>query len=242
MIGILLMSGKGKRFSDAGYSLPKPLIPVLGYPMFIKSLQSFPKLDKWFFVISEDTLNNEVFVKSVKKFQFNYELISLKKTSQGQAESCYLAVKKIEKDTPFFVGPCDLELLNEIDLNTLFLNNEEIVILSYNPKEVNFKSPEHYGWIEDNETFDVEKIEIKTIKTIDKANSKIISGAFIFRNKDIFLKYYQAMVLKKIRVNNEYYIDTLCSVALNAGSKIVSLNMSEVKSYGTPEELRTLNE
>ena len=95
MIGILLMSGKGKRFSDAGYSLPKPLIPVLGYPMFIKSLQSFPKLDKWFFVISEDTLNNEVFVKSVKEFQFNYELISLKKTSQGQAESCYLAVKKM---------------------------------------------------------------------------------------------------------------------------------------------------
>ena len=114
------MSGKGKRFTDAGYSLPKPLIPVLGRPMFIKSLKSFPKLDKWFFVISEDILNNEVFVKSLEGFQFNYELISLKKTSQGQAESCYLAVNKIEKNTPFFVGPCDLELLNEIDLSTPF--------------------------------------------------------------------------------------------------------------------------
>ena len=236
------MSGKGKRFTDAGYSLPKPLIPVLGRPMFIKSLKSFPKLDKWFFVISEDILNNEVFVKSLEGFQFNYELISLKKTSQGQAESCYLAVNKIEKNTPFFVGPCDLELLNEIDLSTLFLKNEDIVILTYNPKEINFKLPEHYGWIEDNENSEVKKIEIKTIKTINKANSKIISGAFIFRNKDIFLKYYQAMVSKKIRVNNEYYIDTLCRVALNEGRKIVSLNMSNVKSYGTPDELSTLNE
>ena len=40
MIGILLMSGKGERFSKAGYEIPKPLIPIYGQPMFVKSLNS----------------------------------------------------------------------------------------------------------------------------------------------------------------------------------------------------------
>ena len=34
------MAGEGKRFKDAGYTIPKPLIEVDGKPMVIKALQS----------------------------------------------------------------------------------------------------------------------------------------------------------------------------------------------------------
>ena len=65
----------------------------------------------------------------------------------------------------------------------------------------------------------------------------IVSGTFLFKNKQVFLKYYEIMKSKNIKVNNEYYIDTLCKVALEEGSKVLSLNVLQGSSFGSPQEI-----
>lgn len=40
---ILPMSGKGSRFSNQGYKLPKPFLDIDGYPMFIQAVNCLPK-------------------------------------------------------------------------------------------------------------------------------------------------------------------------------------------------------
>ncbi len=40
MLNIVLpMAGRGSRFANAGYTLPKPLIPVHGVPMIVLLMQ-----------------------------------------------------------------------------------------------------------------------------------------------------------------------------------------------------------
>lgn len=42
---ILPMAGRGSRFAEAGYTTPKPLIPVDGQPMLKKALSSLEGID-----------------------------------------------------------------------------------------------------------------------------------------------------------------------------------------------------
>lgn len=237
MIGILLMSGKGERFAKAGFELPKPLIPINGQPMFVRSLNSFPIFSKLYLVTTERISSNPIFKKSLEKIKYDYEVISLKKTTGGQAESCYLAVENIENDRPFFVGPCDFEFENKPNLKSIFLNNEDIIIVSYKPNKVNFAYPNQYGWIEVDSQSLINEIHIKSNRGINKDQAMIISGTFLFKNKQVFLKYYEIMKSKNIKVNNEYYIDTLCKVALEEGSKVLSLNVLQGSSFGSPQEI-----
>ncbi len=240
MIGILLMSGKGERFSKAGYEIPKPLIPIYGQPMFVKSLNSFPIFSKLYLVTTERISSNQIFKKSLEKIKYDYEVISIKKTTGGQAESCYLAVQNIEDDRPFFVGPCDYEFENKLNLKSTFLNNEEIIIVSYKPNNVNFAFPNQYSWIEVSSQSLIKEIHIKNNRGINKDQAMIVSGTFLFKNKQVFLKYYEIMKSKNIKVNNEYYIDTLCRVALEEGSKVISLNVLRGRSFGSPQEILDL--
>ena len=57
------MSGKGQRFKDEGYKIPKPLINLHGIPIIEKVINNFPHTDKWIF-----TVNKEVYDRSIYKF------------------------------------------------------------------------------------------------------------------------------------------------------------------------------
>jgi NDP-sugar pyrophosphorylase family protein len=49
-INLIPMAGLGKRFENAGYKTPKPLIDINGKPMFVRAVESLPKADKIIFV------------------------------------------------------------------------------------------------------------------------------------------------------------------------------------------------
>jgi NDP-sugar pyrophosphorylase family protein len=54
---IIPMGGKGQRFIDAGYTVPKPFIDVLGTPMYqlaINNLSADNTFDQFVFIISKD--------------------------------------------------------------------------------------------------------------------------------------------------------------------------------------------
>jgi 2-C-methyl-D-erythritol 4-phosphate cytidylyltransferase len=42
---VMPMAGRGSRFANAGFTTPKPLIPVDGRPMFLKALSSFDAIE-----------------------------------------------------------------------------------------------------------------------------------------------------------------------------------------------------
>ena len=50
------MSGFGERFRRAGYTVPKPLIPVDGKPIIAHVIDLFPRETKFVFICNEDHL------------------------------------------------------------------------------------------------------------------------------------------------------------------------------------------
>ena len=54
---IIPMSGFGERFRRAGYSLPKPLIPIDGKPIIAHVIDMFRETD-FLFICNQDHLDN----------------------------------------------------------------------------------------------------------------------------------------------------------------------------------------
>ena len=52
------MSGVGKRFKDAGYKIPKPLIKVRGKEIINHVVNMFEKIERVIFICNEDHLND----------------------------------------------------------------------------------------------------------------------------------------------------------------------------------------
>ena len=54
---IIPMSGIGKRFVDAGFKVPKPLIEVEGQPIIYHIIDLFPGETEFYFICNDSAFN-----------------------------------------------------------------------------------------------------------------------------------------------------------------------------------------
>lgn len=100
---IFPMAGLSKRFKNAGYELPKYMLEAGGKTLFHHSVMSFKNyfgLERFIF-IALDQYNTQAFVTNECKAMglTNYEIVILEEPTSGQAETVYLATKRININT-----------------------------------------------------------------------------------------------------------------------------------------------
>ena len=73
------MSGIGKRFQEAGYKKPKPLIKVKGKEIIKHVVNMFDEIDRVLFICNESHLNSESLkLESIlKKLHPNTKILSI---------------------------------------------------------------------------------------------------------------------------------------------------------------------
>jgi len=105
------MAGEGKRFKEAGYSIPKPLIEVDGKPMILKALKSLPKASKNILIVRKDTINIKELKSLLNQHFENVEILGIDYLTDGQASTCLLAEDHVEKDSILNIVRYSLYLL-----------------------------------------------------------------------------------------------------------------------------------
>ncbi len=118
---ITVLSGKGQRFVDAGFVIPKPYIDIFGTLMFEKAFNSLGINGiNNIFVIREEHLKH----RDIKKYIENTipdSLIILEGNNfKGQAFSAYQAKDIVDDDLPLFIINCDHDI--QWDLDNFFHN------------------------------------------------------------------------------------------------------------------------
>tara|TARA_Y100000294_G_scaffold86755_1_gene81162 strand:- start:1784 stop:2530 length:747 start_codon:yes stop_codon:yes gene_type:complete len=236
LVNIMPMAGEGKRFKEAGYKTPKPLININGEHMFIKSAKCMPETDLWIFIVREEFLNNKLFKEQIKKNFKNYEIISVKKTTEGQASTCYLAKKYLKQNDQIFISSCDnyfeFDYKDFIDKS----NKHDLLVFTTNSKKINIENPNLFGWVKINEN---KKIEISCKKQIspNPVNDRIIVGSFFFKNLFFFDKSIQSLFEKNKKINNEYYLDMAISEAISLNLNVGEIIIKNYVSWGSSKEL-----
>src|SRR5205823_1939662 len=110
MIGmniVIPLAGAGKRFRDAGYEPPKPLINVLGKPMIQRVIDNLPADGRLIFLVNKQHAEDYGLGEFLKGQRPGSEVIILDRMTEGAACTCLLAKDLINNDTPLLIANSD---------------------------------------------------------------------------------------------------------------------------------------
>ena len=237
-VNVIAMAGVGKRFLDRGIKVPKPLIPVNGKPMFLYAALSLPVSNKFFFICNKKLLSKSYIRKIIKENFKKKKIISVNKTTSGQAITCDLATKYIKKNDVITFGSCDYKYNFNYKKYKRLLKISDVIIFVYKPKKYNLENPRDYGWIKIKNKNAIRKITCKHTASRNPKKDYVIVGSFTFKNKKIFKNSLQKMIKEKDKVNNEYYMDIVAKYAQKLGYKVNYCLVNNYKSFGTPQNIK----
>ena len=230
----VLASGRGSRFSDVGYQVPKPFLSVSGDSILNQVLKVGEPSARRAVSVTRDLLKYTELLSGVKIASFN-------EVSDGQAESAKKLLDEMtnSEDSAFTILPSDTlfsdssqSLRNIVDEMS---GHPFLVVWASNASPYALKNPQSFGRISsvgnDLQTY------IKDLHASDAA--KVISGAFTFSSRKDFAVLFDALKKKNLRVNGEFYLDSMISIAQEMGYQVRIFEPEFCLSLGTPYEFET---
>lgn len=226
MIGLILMAGKGERFQE--YSLPKPLIPVEGRPMFIhaaESLQQFsPEIELWFCLTKEHEGKYQISRTIHENFPHS-KVHLLEYFTSGAAESAFLTLeanlKHELKNLPIFVMDCDFRFKSQT-FKESSIQNADLGLLTFNSNSPNYS----YLLLDENSNC-VGCVEKKVVSSI------AVAGLYYFANFHVFFRLYGQSKPKK----TEFFMSSLINQGIALGYNFEWLQVDSLDTFGTPNDL-----
>ncbi len=230
---LIPMAGRGSRFSQAGYTFPKPLIEVNNKPMIQVVSENLSIQANFTYIVNSD---------HYEKYHLNYllELISpgcsivkVDKITQGAACTTLLAREIINNNDPLLIANSDQFLKWDSKKCMYFFSDPKI-----DGGIITFKST-HPKWSYAKVDKDGFVIEVAEKKPISK-NATV--GLYYWKRGSDYVKYADQMINKDIKTNNEFYVCPVYNEAINDGLRIKTYEVDEMWGLGTPEDLKTFLE
>lgn len=231
------MAGRGKRFSEQGYTLPKPLIPINGEPMIWKVIDCLPPADKWIFVVRQEHIDDFSIDKSIKK-KIPDAIITVDKDLLGGA-SIFCAEEFIPEGEEVFIAGCDMGFIyDKSKFEELKKNSEYDCVLWTFTKDLRISAnPKAWGYAvlgEDGLT--IKDMSVKIPLSEDPYNDHVVAATFWIRSKEALYEAIRLMIKKEIKTNNEYYLDNLPLAFNQLNKKSCIFDVDLLIGWGTPQE------
>ena len=228
MIVLIPMAGKGKRFADAGYTLPKPLIEVSNKPMIQIAVENLNIKGGYIFVVLKE---------QYERFHLNYMLnlivkdciiIQTNGITEGAACTTLLAKELIYVNEPLIIANCDqwIDWSSEHFLDFVTRKNCDGAILTFNSI-----SPRH-SYVQ----IDKSGYVTKTVEKIPVSNHACV-GIYYWKSAMEYVNCAENMIQNNIRSNNEFYVAPVYNELIATGGKVLPYPVAEFRGMGTPEEL-----
>ena len=234
MIFIIPMAGRGSRFVQEGYILPKFMIEVKGKTLFEYSLESLPLeiADKIIFICLEEHETNNVseFIKKKTNHQ-NIEILKIKEVTRGQAETVFLAKELVDKNDEILIYNIDTAFKSK-NLKNILLNKDlkqDGVLSAFVDKT-----------LDDKWSFAKLNDENNIIKTTEKEKISdfALTGLYHFSKASDFFDIAKEWIVNDKKVRNEFYIAPMYNDLIQSGKKYVLDLVEEFIPLGTPQEVK----
>lgn len=226
---LIPMAGAGKRFQDAGYTFPKPLIEVNNKPMIQLVLESLNLKGKYIFIIQKEHQEKFNIKSMLKILQPECKIIEIDSLTEGAACTTLLAQNYINNNDPLIIANSDQYVVWNsskcmYEFNSKNLDGAILTFESVHPKWSYARC--------DNDNFVLEVAEKKVI------SKNATAGVYYWKKGSDYVKYAKQMIKKNIRVNNEFYVCPVYNEAIKCNKKIKIKNIEEMHGLGTPEDLK----
>jgi len=226
---LIPMAGRGKRFNDAGYSFPKPIIDVNGKPMIQIIVENLNFSDKHIFISQKEHLEKYAIKEMLELVKKDSDIIPVNEVTEGAACTVLLAKDLINNDEELIIANSDqwVNWNSQHFLSYLRGKNADggiVTFIATHPKWSFVKTDE-----EGSVTEVAEKRPISNIATV---------GIYYFKKGSDFIKAAEQMIAKNIRTNDEFYVAPVFNEMIGDKKKILTYPIAEMRGLGTPEDLK----
>lgn len=225
---IIPMSGRGKRFNDAGYQFPKPLLPIFGKPMIQFVVENLDIDARYIFICRKDHYEKFSLKNILKSISPGCEIILTDGITDGAASSVLLAENLINNDEELIIANSDqwVDWMSSHFLKFMKRKNADGGMLTF------LSTSDKWSYVKLNDDGSItevaEKKPISNIATV---------GVYYFKHGLDFVNSATKMIRKNIRVNNEFYVAPVYNEMIDEGKKIYPYHVAEMHGLGTPEDL-----
>lgn len=217
------MAGKGKRFADAGYELPKPLLDIHGVPMYqvvVANLFTSHTFSITVICPASWGLSAEIQTQ-LEKICPNVNVIEIDYVTEGPAETVALALPGLNPDLPLVIANSDQFVdtnLEDFD-SQLVEENVSGVILAMEDDDPkwSYARLNEFGHV----TEVVEKEVISELATV---------GIYGFKTAAVFSHALDEMRKRGEKVNNEWYVGPTYNFVSEKFGPVVANNLGPVSS------------
>jgi UDP-N-acetylglucosamine diphosphorylase / glucose-1-phosphate thymidylyltransferase / UDP-N-acetylgalactosamine diphosphorylase / glucosamine-1-phosphate N-acetyltransferase / galactosamine-1-phosphate N-acetyltransferase len=233
MINIVVpMAGAGKRFQEAGYTVPKPFIKVAGQPMIEKVLANLEVPNANIILLAQGRhiiAYPEVFSRIMKRWQVT--IVEVDAVTEGAACTVLLAINNINNSHPLLMANSDqlvdIAIADFIkDSDKRGLAGSILTFFSVDPK---------WSYVKLNHEHIVTEVKEKVV-----ISDQATVGIYYYREGRTFVEAAVKMIARNERVNNEFYVGPAYNHAISDGAKIGTYHIKDRQMHGlgTPEDLR----
>lgn len=238
MINIVIpMAGRGSRFANAGYVLPKPLIDVHGRPMIEFVTHNITPNDeyKFIYICLKEHLEKYCIAERLREIQPDCEIVIVDEVTEGAACTVLLAEKFINNDNPLMIANSDQYVDVDINVYLKAMGDSDGLIMTMTADDPK------WSFIKYDENKHVSMVREKEV-----ISDEATVGIYNFSKGADFVKYAHQMIAKNIRVNHEFYVAPVYNEMILDHKKISFYNVGSENNgmygLGIPEDLvRFLN-
>lgn len=233
MLNIVIpMAGRGSRFANAGYVMPKPLIEIYGHPMIeyvVKNIR--PRQEtRFIFICLQEHLDRYNLKSRLEQIAPGCAVVLVDQVTEGAACTVLLAEPYIDNDQPMMIANSDQYV--DIDINEYLqamgeLDGLIMTMKAHDPK---------WSFIQYGEDGLVTQLREKEV-----ISDEATVGIYNYKKGSDFVRYARQMIRKDIRVNGEFYVAPVYNEMIQDGKKIgfynIGMDDEKMHGLGTPEDL-----
>lgn len=222
---LIPMAGDGKRFKDAGYTLPKPMIPIHGKAMIEYVIESLNLPGHYIFLVRREHEKEYEVSKLLKQLRPDCSIIYVDGLTEGAACTCLLAKDLINNDEPLVIASCDQYVKYDAPFFQELMDWYDGVLLTF------WANHPKWSYCKVEKGF-VSKVAEKTVIS-NHGNT----GIYAFKKGSDYVKAAETMIQKNIRVNNEFYNALVYNQLIEDKKRIITFDVDSMLGTGTPEDL-----
>jgi NDP-sugar pyrophosphorylase family protein len=235
---VIPMSGVGKRFVDAGYTVPKPLIEIDGKPIIEHVVSLFPREHEFIFICNEEHIKLTNMKDILKKIAPQGHIVTIPKHKKGPVYAVSQIYDLIRDDSEVIVNYCDFGTYwNYQDfLNHTRSRKADGAIPAYKGFHPHMLGSTNYAFMRQEKQWMLE-IQEKKPFTDNRMDEYASNGTYYFRTGAILKKYFDRTMELDDNLNGEYYASVVFNHMNKDNLKISIYEIQHMLQWGTPQDV-----
>jgi len=225
---LIPMAGAGSRFTQAGYTFPKPLIEVSGKPMIQVVVDNLNIEAQYIYIVQKAHYDKYGLKHLLEMITPGCRIVQVEGLTEGAACTTLLAKEFINSDEQLLIANSD-QWVDWDSSDFMYTMQSDYVdggILTFNsvhPKWSYVKS-DSQGYVLD-------------LREKEVISNQATVGIYHWKKGSDYVNYAESMIAQDIRVNGEFYVAPVYNEAIADGKKIKTYDCKRMLGLGTPEDL-----